>query len=318
MVYNNGKTRELGSDYRMEIAVAIPTYNRPDDLRLCVRAVARQSLVPERVLVIDDGRLDQSLIDELEMELRDAGSRLVYIRKDHRRIARGLSESRNIALHAVDEPVLMIDDDIVLDPDCLFHMVRAWEISDDGRLIGVGGVIGNGRRKSVFENLFNRIFSLSSPLHWDVNEVGYQVWSDTLRRRETGHYAHGGFCMYSPRLARKIPFASFQGGRPGLEDVHFALRAKIMGYRFVIEPKATCEHRHSAAARDGMFELGFRESVNRRVIFRDLCGQGLGNRVRFGLASAGWIARQLLAGNFSKGFGMIAGMLARKALPQAV
>lgn len=296
----------------MEIAVAIPTYNRPDDLRRCVRSVARQSLVPSRVLVIDDGELDEGFIGGLRRELEEVGSRLVYMKKDHRRIGRGLSQSRNLAVHAVDEPVLIIDDDIVLDRDCVSNMAGAWVDSDDGKLLGIGGIISNDRPVGPLEKMFNRIFFLGSKLPWDVNDIGYQVWSDDIRRREAGHYAHGGFCMYSPGLARKIPFPAFQGGRPGLEDVHFALVAKIRGYRFIIEPKATCRHLQSDTARDGQYAMGFRESVNRRAIFTDLCDQRPLNRLRFAWAGIGWILRQFLAGHFAKGAGMACGMLAKR------
>lgn len=292
----------------MEIAVAIPTYNRPDDLRLCVRSVARQSLVPARVLIVDDGDLDGTFVSGLRKELEDAGSRLTYIRKDHSRIVRGTSASRNLIMHAVDEPVLLIDDDIMLDPDCVRSMAETWETADDGRLAGVGGVIRNNRRIGAMERLYNRVFLLDSLLPWDINEAGYQVWDDSVGRREAGHYVHGGFCMYRPAVARKILFPVFQEGRNALEDVHFALSAKILGYRFIVEPKATGLHAHSEKQREGSFAAGFRESVNRREIFRSLCDPGLLNRIRFVWASIGWILRQFLAGRFVKGAGMATGM----------
>jgi len=302
----------------MEIAVAIPTYNRPDDLRRCIRSIAGQSLAPSRVLVIDDGELAPESIADMRQTLEAAGSKLVYHRKDHGRIGRGLSESRNLAVHAIDEPVLLIDDDIVLDRECLLNLAKAWTDWDDGKLIGVGGVIRNDRRVGAVEKFYNRIFFLDSKSPWDINDIGYQVWDNSLMRREAGHYAHGGFCLYRPELARKVLFPAFQGGRPGLEDVHFALTAKILGYRFVIEPKATCRHLHSPSARDSQYSTGFRESVNRKIIFGDLCDNRRGNRLRFAWASVGWILRQFLVGHFAKGAGMTVGMFASPRSPEGV
>ncbi|MEA3248866.1 MAG: glycosyltransferase [Patescibacteria group bacterium] len=294
----------------MEINVAIPTYNRPDDLRRCIDAVIKQSLVPHEVMVVDDGNLSAEMIAGLRGMLEAVGSKLVYIKKDHDRIGRGTSESRNLIMFASHNPVLVIDDDIVLDPDCILNMAKAWSESEDDSFIGVGGVISNNRHITAPERLYNRLFSLGSESTWDINDVGYQVWDDSIKRREKGHYAHGGFCMYRPEFAREILFPVFQDGKDLLEDIHFALVAKILGYWFIIEPKATCLHLHSKAARRGQFSSGFRESVNRKIIFRDLCGQGRRNCLRFAWASFGWVLRQFLAGHFFRGAGMTAGMFA--------
>lgn len=39
----------------MKVSVIVPTYNRPAALRLCLMSLARQSRIPEEVLVADDG-----------------------------------------------------------------------------------------------------------------------------------------------------------------------------------------------------------------------------------------------------------------------
>jgi GT2 family glycosyltransferase len=294
----------------MEINIAIPTYNRPDDLRRCIDSVIHQSRIPHEVLVVDDGDLSDELVAGLRGMLDAVGAKLIYIKKDHGRIGRGLSESRNLIMFASSDPVLVIDDDIVLDHDCVENLARAWDETEDGRLVGIGGVISNNRRVSAAERLYNRLFLLDSDAGWDVNDIGYQVWDDSILRREKGYYAHGGFCMYRPEFAREILFPVFQGGRPGLEDVHFSLVAKILGYRYVIDPSVKCLHLHSRDSREGAFAVGFRESVNRKAIFRELCGTGRKDRLRFAWASFGWMLRQFLAGHFAKGTGMAAGMFA--------
>jgi GT2 family glycosyltransferase len=214
-------------------------------------------------------------------------------------------------MHAVDDLVLLIDDDIKLDPDCIKHMAEAWQKMDDGRLLGVGGIIKNNRHAGSAEKIFNKIFLLGSDLSWDVSDSGYQVWDDSIDRLERGHYIHGGFCMYRPDIARKILFPVFQDGRNSLEDVHFALSAKILGYRFAIEPKATAFHAHSKTQRDGSYEAGLKESMNRRLIFRDLCEQGRWRNLKFAWSSFGWVLRQFLSGHFIKGSGMMVGMFTR-------
>lgn len=296
----------------MRLAVVIPTYNRPDDLRKCLESVFGQSRLPDEVLVVDDGEICRDFLASTVDRAESLGVRFIYHRKDHSRVRRGLSESRNLAMYMVDCPFLVLDDDIVLDPDCLKAMEQAWEESDDGRLLGVGGVIRNNRRISRLERLYRRIFCLDSDRSWDVNRVGFQVWDDWIGERTEGHYAHSGFCLFGPEQARRITFPVFQGGRPGLEDVHFSLKAKGLGLHYVIEPAATCEHFHSPVSRDRQYDLGWREGYNRRIIFNDYCDGRLPNRLRFAWASFGWTLRQFLSGNFRKGFGTVAGSMSRR------
>jgi glycosyltransferase involved in cell wall biosynthesis len=44
----------------MKTSVIVPTYNRPRELRLCLLSLARQSVLPDEVLVADDGSGDET------------------------------------------------------------------------------------------------------------------------------------------------------------------------------------------------------------------------------------------------------------------
>jgi glycosyltransferase involved in cell wall biosynthesis len=57
----------------MDISVIVPTYNRPQALRLCLLSLARQSTLPSEVLIADDGSGPDTRAAILEMQesLRD-------------------------------------------------------------------------------------------------------------------------------------------------------------------------------------------------------------------------------------------------------
>jgi GT2 family glycosyltransferase len=295
----------------MSISVAIPTYKRPAEIQKCIASIVGQSLLPAEVLVIDDDALEGELMDKLRQQVEAVGARFVYYRKDHLREPRGLSISRHLALWQAAHDVLIIDDDIVLAPDCLFWLAKARQEWGDEKTVGVGGVIKNNRRKNLAERIFNFVFRLNSNFSWDVNATGFQVWDDFIPARQRGYYAHGGFCLYNRGIARQISFPPFQGGRPGLEDVYFSLRLKQFGFHYIIEPRAGCWHYHSRGGRDGEYRSGFQESQNRRSIFRDLCSHRVKSRSIFIWANVGWIARQFLAGHLTKAIGMLHGALVR-------
>ena len=57
----------------MKISAIVPTYNRPRALKLCLMSLAGQSLVPDEVLIADDGSTSETRdsVDEMRNTLKD-------------------------------------------------------------------------------------------------------------------------------------------------------------------------------------------------------------------------------------------------------
>lgn len=293
----------------MPLSVVIPTYQREQDLKECLDSILGQTLLPAEIIVIDDGELGGEYLAQRRSECEVQGVRFVYYKKDHAVERRGLSESKNRALELVSEPIVcFFDDDVVLESDCLEKMSRVWDENHDAKLIGVGGMISNNRRQGKFEKLFAKFWKLDGKFSWDVTDVGFQVWDESIRERTKGFYTHGGVTSYRTDLVRQLRFATFGGGRTGLEDVEFCLRAKQLGFCFIMEPAARVFHKGSVVAREKHFVIGKKESVNRKVIFRTLCKQDFCHWLWFWWSMKGWILRQVLAGHFEKAGGMVVGL----------
>ena len=294
----------------MKYSIVIPTYNRIKDLESCLDSVNRQTKIPEEILIVDDGAVEVVFIEKWKNIFQSKNTTLRYYKKDHQKERRGLSESKNIAINMVSHPVAFIfDDDLILEEKFCEEVMNVWENNVDQRLIGVGGLIINSRRVTVAEKIFHRFFGLSSKFNWDVNAVGYQVWDEGITKVEKSFYTHGGAGSLNIGVTKKIGFSTFSGGRTGLEDVDFCLRAKKEGYYFLINHKAKTVHNQSPVAREKMFLLGVKESVNRKEIFKRLGQHDLIGMAWFAWASLGWVIRQFLSFNFRKAFGMIAGFL---------
>lgn len=294
----------------MKFSLVIPTYNRPDDLKKCLDSVLAQRRLPDEVLLIDDGNLDKKMVTWCQQEFSARGADFVYRPKDHRREERGLSESKNIALDlAREEIIFIIDDDVVLEEDYCQHIMAAWEDNEtEPKLIGIGGVIKNNRRRSGGEKLFHAFFGLGSRWSWDVNGAAFQVWDDAVRVRQKAYYMHGGASSYRRSLAQTIRFSVFVGGRTSLEDVDFCLEAKLRGYHMMIEPASRLEHFPSAVSREDYYLIGLKEGNNRReIFFHHYPRAGFRRRFWFYWANIGWILRQFLSGQFIKGVGMARG-----------
>jgi GT2 family glycosyltransferase len=296
----------------MNFSVVIPTYNREKDLLGCVESVVRQAILPNEIIIIDDGNLPMEFVDSIKTIFNNSKTSFRYYKKEHFNEPRGLSESKNIGLKIASNEILFIlDDDLILEGDFFKEIIMVWQENKDDKLIGVAGIIKNNRKKSMVERIYNKIFGLTSKYSWDVNSVGFQVWNDGIQKKEKGYYAHGGVCSYSKNLAQKLIFTTFSGGRTALEDVDFCLRAKNRGYYFIIEPKARVLHKQSPASKEKNFLIGFKESYNRKIIFKNNCRKSIRNFFWFYWANIGWILRQFLVGHFSKGAGMIKGLFVK-------
>jgi len=277
----------------------------------CIHSILSQTLLASELVIIDDGNLPSGLLSQIKKRLEDKEIGFVYYKKNHQKERRGLSESKNVAIKIIrNEVFFILDDDLILDNDFFEKIMNVWKNNGNPNLIGVGGIIKNNRKKGFLEKTYNKIFGLTSKYEWDINDVGFQVWDEGIKERKKGYYAHGGVCSYNKPLVEKLGgFTTFSGGRTANEDVDFCLRAKNKGYFFIMEPDAKVIHKQSKTSKEGEFLMGFKESYNRKIIFKNNCKKIFKTRLWFYWANVGWILRQFSVGHFERGAGMIKGFL---------
>lgn len=169
------------------ISVVIPTYNRPDELRLCLDGFAQQTVPKNKfeIVVVDDG-------STVEIEPSVAPFRrtlnLRFIRAAHA----GPSAARNIALKRARAPFLLLyDDDLRPSPDlieyCLdFHRVHPAE--EEARLLHFGP--DPATADSAFAAwAFNTLYPF--PRRAGIGGSGL-FWSGTLTAKKS-LFRHGQF-----------------------------------------------------------------------------------------------------------------------------
>ena len=96
----------------MQISLIITTYNRPDALLLVLKSVEHQSLVPNEVIIADDGSNDktQELIDDF---ITHSNINIIHsFQKDKGFRA---AKSRNKAISkSTGDYIILIDGDMIL------------------------------------------------------------------------------------------------------------------------------------------------------------------------------------------------------------
>lgn len=300
----------------MQFSVIIPTYKRPDALAATIGSLLANSLLPSKILIIDDEKTSSEMLTLFTNQAEAKGVKLEYYKKDHAQLRRGLSESKNWgASLAVNDIIFYIDDDVVLSQDYCAQIMQVWETrSEEELLIGVGGRISNNRPTSKFEKYYRLFFGLAGECAWDVNSVGFQVWDESVSETQKGYYLHGGVSSYRRSLILEYPFATFSGGRTGLEDVEHCLRVKLKGYHFYYTPHAHLTHHPAPSGREAVYVTAKKESINRRLIWRRHCSSSLLSRINFVRANLGWVGKKFISGQWYAVWGLIVGLFSFKSV----
>lgn len=101
------------------VDVVVPTYNRPERLRRCLEALARQSFRDLHVIVVDDGSSPPVAPALAEEPISNLSISVVRPERNS-----GVAEARNLGVMAGSAPLVgFIDDDIIAHEDCIGTLV---------------------------------------------------------------------------------------------------------------------------------------------------------------------------------------------------
>lgn len=190
--------------------VVIPTFQRAEMLRICLRATARacEAVPPGSVdVVVSDDSRDQITLQLLQQEF----PWVHYVQGPRR----GPASNRNCGAATANSPWLVfMDDDCIPDPQWLMAYLVA---------------MGAARSATLFEGRTyadrdRRSYAEESP----VNETGGCLWSCNMAISTALFRRLGGFC-------ESFPY-------PALEDVELRLRLQAAGHQPIFVPTASVCH----------------------------------------------------------------------------
>jgi GT2 family glycosyltransferase len=205
------------------VSIVIPTYARPERLRECLAALARQTLPADtfEIVVVDDGSPQPVVPPEATMP---AGPTIRIVRQPNA----GPSAARNRGVQeARAELIAFTDDDCLPTPDWLESLVAAHRQCPDAL---VGSLTFNGLTDDLFATTSQMIIDLVYE-HFNANEASADfLTSNNLLCSRADYRELGGFDTSFPRA--------------GAEDRDFCNRWRASGRPLRLVPAATLEHRH--------------------------------------------------------------------------
>lgn len=214
----------------MKVSVIIPTYNRMDSLRQLLATLSQQTYPPSdfEVIVVDDGSTDATP-DVVGGEFI---CRLRYYRQSNS----GAPAARNLgAKHSEGDLLIFLDDDISVQPRFIASLVQEHATHD--HIIGLGTfrpyVVGHS---TPFGAIYAQITATQDVRPEDNGFVPFvELTSNCFSVQRTAFCAIG--MMQDPTNGKLWP---------NWDDLDFAYRAHLQGFRFRRSPLAVCFHRDHA------------------------------------------------------------------------
>jgi glycosyltransferase involved in cell wall biosynthesis len=198
------------------VSVIVPVYNGEATIRGAVERILGQTVVPEEVIVVDDGSTDGTAA-----ALASFGSRIRVLRQRNQ----GPAAARNAGIRASRGHYLaMTDSDCYPEPTWLAQLLSGF---DDKSVGGTGGIV-RGARPSLIGDYLDRIGLLDAAPDAS-GEIPYVITANACYRR-------------SAVLEAGLFDESFR--RPGGEEAELGRRVRACGYRFRRVEGAIVGHEH--------------------------------------------------------------------------
>jgi GT2 family glycosyltransferase len=288
------------SKTRSPISVCIPTMNRPEELKRCIKSILEQSALPDEIIIIDDANLDQTIY----RQIIEPFTGFKYFKKDKP----SLSASKNLAKGlASNDLILILDDDTVLEKDYIQNIYKIFT-NDTKKDIGiVGGIAINRKNRTSFEKIYKRIFLLDNGKPGRLLPWGFQTGFDNIAEDTHVQWVSGSNSFFRKEVLEDFSFEEFHGGRNVFEDIEYGYRVSKR-YKLVVTPKARLYHFHSFV-RESLFISGFKEAYNRCCIFNKHCEKNFINIILFWWAMIGFILGMIGIGRFKMALGNLKGII---------
>lgn len=227
------------------ISILLPTYNRANLLDTCIMSVISQSYSNWELIISDDASSDDTT--RIASQWVEKDPRIYYFKNNNRE---GLPANRNIAIsYSHSEFIFFIEDDLVLEKDCLFTLRKTFLNLSNSKKIGalaprLISIDKEKYDKQMFEIPLNTTNSNLKVCRFD-NKTGivtrnFEIDSVTIQEVPDVHACS----LYSKRAILEsggYEEHAFQGNYT-YEEVDLNFRLSLNGYSLFFQPDARVYH----------------------------------------------------------------------------
>jgi GT2 family glycosyltransferase len=222
------------------VSVHIVTYNSAEDIADCLKAIFKQTFPVQEIVIIDNASTDRT-IEIVESFMNHPIPIKLVINENNIGFAAAHNQAINITQTSY---VLVLNPDVFLHPDYLFHLVSAMESER-----GIGSATGKLYRKSseidnmrILDSTGLVITKSRRAFDRGAGEIDRGQWD--MSKDIFG--VSGAAALYSRRMIEDVSingeffdtdFFAYK------EDVDLAWRAQLYGWKSLFVPLAIAEHK---------------------------------------------------------------------------
>ncbi len=232
------KDQEAGQIAEPHVVIVLVNWNGKDDTLACLESLQNVRYAHKTVVVVDNGSRDGS-VDAIRKCFPDT---LLICNERNERFARANNQGIRIALQQNADYVLLLNNDTLVDPDFLHHLVRRAE--SDASIGMVGG-------KIYYADAPDRLWFAGG----GVDLWRGRIWHYGLRQPDKGQYNQPrdvdyvtGCCILVKRSCIEAVGGLDESYYIYGEDVDWCFRARQAGFRVVYEPEAKIWHKISSSS----------------------------------------------------------------------
>ncbi len=217
------------------LCLIIPTKDRPLELERLFNSIDSQSIHPAQIIIVDGGDPGINWLME-----KFPGLPIDYLQV----LPPGLTRQRNAGLRIVRDDINLVgflDDDIVLEPDCLKNMLAFWE-STENKIGGAGFNIIDAiptQKPRWAASLMHGYYRNKKP--GSLLKSGRNIpYCPAVATIET-EWLCGGATVWRREIFKKFEYDEWFATYGIVEDIDFSYRAS-MQYRLAVVADAKVRH----------------------------------------------------------------------------
>jgi len=252
--------------FKENLAVIIPTKDRPDELDRLLKNISSQSLKPVQTIIVDGGAKPprqggDSPSKGLSKEFPDLNIDYISLRPP------SLTAQRNRGIKKVCAEATLVcffDDDVFLEKDAIKNMMWFWEKASSDT-VGASFNLTNEIYKKP--SIAEKIFLVNSEEPSRILRSGFQ--SKVSFRDETvpAQWLPGCAMVWRKGIFSEFTFDEWFSGYARYEEVDFSYRVGRRHKMFIVGD-ARAQHRSRPESEDFSASLGKMEIVNRLHLAR--------------------------------------------------
>jgi GT2 family glycosyltransferase len=220
----------------VSISVVIPNWNGVNHLRYCLPTISKQNYKPKEIILVDNGSKDKS-IDFVKNNFPSV--KILTFRKN-----RGFATAVNIGIKkSKANYVLILNNDTKFNNTFLKELSSFFRNKDNKKICAITPKIIKNKKPYVLESAGNYMNNLGQAFHRGNGEL-----PSKYNKSEQVFLAPATALLVKKKAFYEIGLFDETMFAYG-EDVDWAFRAQLLGYRFLYEPKAKIYHKGLATGK---------------------------------------------------------------------